>query len=95
MGKSDAYLECVQLNISVSMSKPLDQSLNSGLGAVGVARYAIANLHDGGPVLRGEVLVRGLGCMAQYSQQLVVSIISGRWVLLCIVVCGNIPMASS
>lgn len=94
-GNSDAYLECIQLNVGISMGEPLDQSLNSGLGAVGVARHAVANLHDGGPVLRGEILVCGLGCMAHIVSNLLFSMPLDLLGLLCTVLCGNIPIASS
>lgn len=60
MRLGDAYLESVELNIGISMCKPLDEGLDSGLGAIFVAGHAVADLHDGGPILRGEVLVRRL-----------------------------------
>lgn len=59
---ADAHLKCIQLDVGVAMGKPLDQGLDGGLGTVAVTGHAVANLHDGGPVLRGEILVCGLGC---------------------------------
>lgn len=61
LGQSIGELECIELNVGVSMGKALDQGLDGGLGTIGVAGDAIANLHDGGPVLGGEVLVCRLG----------------------------------
>lgn len=55
------HLECIELHIGVAVGQALDQGLDCLLGAVGVAGHAIANLHDGAPVLGGEVLVRRLG----------------------------------
>lgn len=74
------------------MGKPLDHSLDGRLGAVRVARYVVANLHDGGPVFRGEILVCGLGCAAHVVSEELFPISSGP---LGTVICGNIPMASS
>lgn len=58
----EAYLECVELHVGIAMSKALDQALDDLFGAVGVTGYLVADLDDGAPVLRGEVLVRCLGC---------------------------------
>lgn len=55
------HLESVELHVGVAVGQTLDQGLDCLLGAVGIAGHAIANLHDGAPVLRGEVLVRRLG----------------------------------
>lgn len=55
------HLEGVELHVGVAVGQPLDEGLDCLLGAVGVAGHAIANLHDGAPVLGGEVLVRRLG----------------------------------
>lgn len=57
------HLKCVELDVGVPVGKALDHGLDRLLGAVGVARDAVADLHDGGPILRGEVLVGRLGCM--------------------------------
>lgn len=55
------HLEGIELYVGVAVGKTLDQGLNCLLGAVGIAGHAIADLHYGAPVLRGEVLVRRLG----------------------------------
>lgn len=56
------YLESVELHVGVPVSKTLDQTLDRLLGAVLVGRDPVADLHDGAPVLRCEVLIRRLGC---------------------------------
>ena len=44
------------------MGETLDHALNSFFGAVGVAGHTIADLHNGAPVLRREILVGRLVC---------------------------------
>lgn len=56
------YLECVQLNIGVAVRETLDHALDSFLGSCRVAGCLVAHLHDGAPILGGEILVRRLGC---------------------------------
>lgn len=45
------------------MCKSLNHTLDCLLGSVGITRDLVAHLHDGAPVLGGEVLVGRLGCV--------------------------------
>lgn len=54
-------LKGVELHVGVAVCQTLDKGLDCLLGAVRITGHAIANLHDGAPVLGGEVLVRRLG----------------------------------
>ena len=53
----ESHLERVQLDIGVAMGQALDQALYRLLWPVLVAGDSVADLHDGAPVLRREVLV--------------------------------------
>lgn len=57
-----SYLKRVQLDIGVAMRQPLNQAGDRLLGPVRVAGDPVANLHDGAPVLRRLILIRGLVC---------------------------------
>lgn len=54
-------LKSVELDIGIAVGKPLYQTLDNLLGTVAVRRDLVAHLEDGTPVLRGQILVRGLG----------------------------------
>lgn len=54
-------LKSVELDIGVAMGKAPDDALNSLLGAIWVVAYFVADLDNGAPILRREVLVGGLG----------------------------------
>lgn len=55
------YLKSVKLDIGVAMRKTSNDALNSLLGAILVVAYFVADLDNGAPILRREVLVGGLG----------------------------------
>jgi hypothetical protein len=55
------YLKSVKLDIGVAMRKTSDDALNSLLGTILVVAHFVADLNNGAPILRSEVLVGGLG----------------------------------
>lgn len=61
MRSGETYLESIQLDVGVAMGQTLDHGLYNLLGAILVAADTVANLDNGSPVFRGEVLVGRLG----------------------------------
>lgn len=54
-------LEGVELDVCVAVGEALDHALDGLLGAICIAGNLVTHLHDGAPVLRGEVLIGRLG----------------------------------
>lgn len=59
-----AYLESIELDICVTVSKTFDHALDGLLRAALVTRHLVAYFHDGTPILRGGVFVCRLGYSA-------------------------------
>lgn len=59
--ETGTYLESIELDVCVTVSKALDHALHGFLGSVLVTRHLVAYFHDGTPVLGGGVFVRRLG----------------------------------
>lgn len=62
------HLKGVELDVCIPVGEAFDEGLDRLLRAVGcIAQDAVAYVHDGGPILRGEVLIRRLGCKSGNS----------------------------
>ena len=67
------------MDVGVAVGEALDHALDGLLGAVRIAGDAVADLHDGAPVLRREIFVRRLGCTLQSDVSRRCLCVSVRW----------------